>query len=626
MRNKLLITLFFISIVNFSYSQNTKKSDKYFQKAKTYLADKDIINSEIYLQKSIKENPSNNNAYAVLGDLYFNINDYESAVNNYYSSDSIYSENYLKYKLANAYFMICDYVNAKKYYQIYLKKAPSHYKTTKISKRRIKNCDFAFEAMKNPVEFNPINVGEGINTTGYEYNPVVSADGFSLIYTGVRTKQGRKVEDFYISDLKNGLWQKGVPLPGSINTNDNEGAHCISIDGKFLYFTSCGRPEGKGSCDIYISIRVGEKWSNAINLGRGINTSAWDAHPALSPDGRTLVFSSTRPGGKGKKDLWITRYCCGNWGVPKNISELNTEGDEVTPYFHVDGSTLYFSSDGLPGMGGMDFFVSHYDENIKMWSDPVNLGYSINSSRDEYSLMVARDGKTAYFSTDALDGPGKMDIYSFVLGKNTRGKNTAYLQGRIVELSNKKNIPNSELLIVDLKTSKPMNTVYVENGNYKAVLPTGRSYAIVAKSPRHFLHSETFDFMTDSVSNFMEKDFKLQRVRKGLKMNLNNINFESGRSELLEESHFELDLLVIFLKKYSKYRAKVIGHTDDVGSAGSNYKLSLERANSVRTYLISKGVKADKLKSLGKGETQPISKNKTAEGRTQNRRTEIVLY
>ncbi|MCK5906315.1 MAG: OmpA family protein, partial [Flavobacteriales bacterium] len=301
-------------------------------------------------------------------------------------------------------------------------------------------------------------------------------------------------------------------------------------------------------------------------------------------------------------------------------------GDEVTPYFHADGSTLYFSSDGLPGMGGMDFFVSHYDENIKMWSDPLNLGYSINSSRDEYSLMVARDGKTAYFSTDALDGPGKMDIYSFVLGKNTRGKNTAYLQGRIVELSNKKNIPNSELLIVDLKTSKPMNTVYVENGNYKAVLPTGRSYAIVAKSPRHFLYSETFDFMTDSVSNFMEKDFKLQRVRKGLKMNLNNINFESGKSELLEESHFELDLLVIFLKKYSKYRAKVIGHTDDVGSAESNQKLSLDRANAVRNYLISKGVNPKKVKPLGKGETQPISKNKTAEGRKQNRRTEIVMY
>ena len=627
MRNRFLITLFFLSVVHFSYSQNTKKSDKYFLKAKTYLAENDIANSEIFLKKSINENPANNDAYAVLGDLYFNVNKFGYAVNNFRKSDSIYSENYLKYKLANSYFMMGDYVKAKNNFQLYLKKAPSYYKGAKIAKKRIVNCDFAIEQMKHPVEFNPINVGEGINTSGYEYNPVVSADGYSLIYTGVRTKHGKKVEDFYISKLENGVWQQGVPLPGSVNTNENEGAHCISVDGKFLYFTSCGRLEGIGSCDIYISIRVDNKWSNAINLGRGINTSAWDAHPALSPDGRTLVFSSTRSGGKGKKDLWITKYRNGAWCIPKNIKELNTEGDEVTPYFHADGRTLYFSSDGLPGMGGMDFFVSHFDDNIKMWSEPVNLGYCINSSRDEYSLMVARDGKTAYFSTDALDdGHGKMDIYCFELGENTRGDNTAYLQGRIVELSNKRNIPNSELLIVDLKTSKPVNTIYIENGNYKALLPIGRSYAIVAKSPKHLLYSETFEFITDSVSNFMEKDFKLKRVRKGMKMNLHNINFESGKSELLKESYFELDLLVTFLKKYSRYRAKVIGHTDDVGSKESNQKLSVDRANSVRDYLISKGVSSAKLKPLGKGETQPISKDKSVEGRKKNRRTEIILY
>jgi flagellar motor protein MotB len=627
MRNRFFITLFFLSVVHFSYSQNTKKSDKHLLKAKTYLADNDIANSELFLKKSIEENPANYDAYAVLGNLYFSLNKFEYAVNNFRKSDSIYSENYLKYKLANSFFMMGDYVNAKKYFKVYLKKAPSYYKGAKIAKKRIANCDFAIEQMKHPVDFNPINIGDGINTTGYEYNPVVSADGHSLIYTGVRTKHGKKVEDFYISKLKNGVWQKGVPLPGSVNTNENEGAHCISVDGKFLYFTSCGRVEGIGSCDIYISIRVDNKWSNAINLGRGINTSAWDAHPALSPDGRTLVFSSTRSGGKGKKDLWIAKYRNGAWCIPKNIAELNTKGDEVTPYFHADGKTLYFSSDGLPGMGGMDFFVSHYDENIRMWSTPINLGYRINSSRDEYSLMVARDGKTAYFSTDAIDdGQGEMDIYSFVLGKNARGANTAYLQGRIVELSNKRNIPNSELLIVDLKTSKPMNTVYVENGNYKALLPIGRTYAIVAKSPRHFLYSETFEFVTDSVNNFMEKDFKLTRVRKGLKMNLHNINFESGKSEILKESYFELDLLVAFLKKYSKYRAKVIGHTDDVGSKESNQKLSLDRANSVRDYLISKGISPKKLKPIGKGETQPISKNESSEGRKKNRRTEIILF
>ncbi len=626
MRNKLFITLFFISAINFSYSQNTKKADKYFQKAKTYLVENDIVNSKKFLQKSIEENPSNNDAYTALGDLFFENNDFKSAIINYDSSYSIYPGNYLKYKLGDSFFMLCDYVNAKKNFEIYLKKAPSHYKTTKIARKRIENCNFAFEAMKTPVEFNPTNIGGGINTSEYEYNPVVSADGFTLIYTGVRMKHGRKVEDFYISELKNGDWQTGVPLPGYVNTNDNEGAHCISANGKLLYFTSCGRQNGFGSCDIYVSIRVGNKWSDAINLGRGINTASWDAHPAISPDGSTLIFSSTRAGGKGKKDLWMVKYANGKWSIPKNLSELNTKGDEVTPFLHVDGSTLYFSSDGLPGMGGTDFFVSRYDENINMWSEPVNLGYSINSSRDEYSLMVARDGKTAYFATDALEGYGKMDIYSFELSDKIRSKNTAYLKGKIIEMSNGKNILNSDLLMVDLKTSKPINTVYVKDGKYVALLPVGKTYAIVAKSPKHLLYSATFEFMTDSISNFVEKNIKLQRLRKGMKMNLNNVNYKSGKSELLNESFFELDLLVTYLKKYSKYRVKIIGHTDDVGTKEYNQKLSLDRAKSVKEYLIEKGINPSKLKSIGKGETQPISKNNTAQGRKINRRTEIVLY
>ena len=625
MRNLFLITLFFF-VTSYSFSQNTKKSEKYFKKAMTCLAEYDVVNTEKYLYKSLDEDPSNYNAYAVLGDLYFDINEYNSAVVNYRSSDSISTGNYLKYKIANSYFMLGDFVNAKKNYQIYLRKAKPRYKGVSIAKTRIKNCDFAIEAMKNPVDFNPINIGEGVNTPGYEYSPVVSADGFSLIYTGVRTKHGRKVEDFYISKFKNGVWQKGAPLIGDVNTNDNEGAHCISVDGKYLFFTSCGRAEGLGSCDIYVSIKVNNKWSQSINLGRGINTASWDAHPTISPDGTTLIFSSTRADGKGNKDLWMSKYRSGRWGLPKNLTMLNTKGNEVTPFLHADGKTLYFSSDGLPGMGGTDFFVSYFDDNINKWGEPINLGYSINSSRDEYSLTVARDGKTAYFSTDALKGYGKMDIYSFELGDSVRGKSTAYLKGKIVELSNRKNIPDSDLLIVDLKTSRPVNTVYVDNGNYVAVLPIGKTYAIVAKAPKHLMYSETFEFMTDSVSNFVEKTIKLQRFRRGKGMNLNNVNFESGKSELLEESYFELDLLVTYLKAYSKYKVKIIGHTDDIGTPEDNQMLSLNRAKSVQQYLIKRGISRSKLTSYGKGETQPISKNNSIQGRKRNRRTEVILY
>jgi len=626
MKNLFILSFLLFSVVTNSFTQNLKKSDKYLNKAISLIAEKDIVNAEKYLKKSIEENPANNESFTVLGDLFYDISDFKTASYYYLLSDSISSETYLKYKLANSYFKLEDYGNAKKYYQKYIQKTPTYYKGYKIAKTRIENCNFGIEAKKHPVEFNPISVGKGINTQGYEYNPVVSADGFSLIYTGIRNKHGRKVEDFYISNLENGVWQKGIPLPGNVNTNENEGAHCVSADGRFLFFTSCGRPNGYGSCDIYVSVKVNGKWSDAVNLGNRVNSTSWDAHPAISPDGSTLIFSSNRPGGKGNKDLWSIKFVKGKWEKPRNLSELNTKGNEVTPFLHLDGKTLYFSSDGLPGMGGTDFYVSRFDDETNMWSKPKNLGYKINSSRDEYSLTVARDGKTAYFATDALDGPGKMDIYSFVLNKSNRSTKTAYLKGRIIEMSNKRNIINSDLLIVDLKTSEPVKTVHVDEGNYVALLPVGKVYAIVAKAPKHLLYSTTFEFMTDSISDFIVKNIKLQRFRKGMKMNLNNINFESGQSKLLEESYFELNLLVTYLKTYSKYRVKIIGHTDDVGTKEYNQKLSEDRAEAVKDYLVSKGINPTRLEYYGEGETRPISENNTAKGRKKNRRTEIVLY
>jgi outer membrane protein OmpA-like peptidoglycan-associated protein/tetratricopeptide (TPR) repeat protein len=626
MRNFFFTTLLFLTVSSNLSSQSTQKFEKYYKKSLVYFNEKDYLNAEAYLNKAIKENSSYSDAYAILGDLYFKKKEYSKALDNYFKADSINSENYLKFKMAESYFMLGKYKKAKILYQAYLGHTPSYYKGAKTAHSRIKNCDFAMDAMDNSIDFNPSNLGKGINTAGYEYNPVVSTDGRSLIFTTVKDKHGRKVEDFYISEFRNGKWQQAEPLPGSVNTSENEGAHCISIDNKFLFFTACGRQEGFGSCDIYVSIKVDGKWSKSVNLGRNVNSSSWDAHPALSPDGTTLIYSSTRPGGKGKKDLWSIKFKNGSWGIPKNLSELNTKGNEVTPYFHADGKTLYFSSDGLPGMGGTDFFVSYFDEVTNHWGEPINLGYGINSPRDEYSLMVARDGKTAYFASDALKGYGNMDIYTFQLNKRVRSANTAYLKGRIVEMSNKKNIPNSTLVIVDLKSSKQIKSVFVEKGNYKAVLPVGGTYAIVASSPKHLLYSETFDFMKDTVANFLEKDFKLRRLRRGQKMNLNNVNFKFNESILLGESYFELDLLVAFLKVNSKYKVKIIGHTDNVGTKENNKKLSVARAEVVEKYLIRKGINKARLKSIGKGASQPISTNSTEEGRKKNRRTEIVLF
>jgi len=626
MRKLLLLSLFFLLSTSSIYSQEEDMADKFFQKAKVSLRARDVVKAEEYLQKTVFLNPEKFDAHVILGDIHYTSKEYKLAIKSYQIAYSISSKYFINYKLANSYFVQGEYSKAKENYILYLKEAPKNNKGVKIANHRIKNCDFAEEAMKNPVEFNPNNVGVGINTAGYEYNPVVSVDGSTLIYTGIRIKNGRRVEDFFVSKFDNGKWGRGVPLPGNINTNENEGAHCISMDGKFLYFTSCGREEGLGSCDIYVSIKQGAVWSKPINLGRGVNTKVWDAHPAISPDGNTLIFSSTRRKGKGGKDLWFSKFENGKWIEPINLKELNTEGNEVTPFLHADGKTLYFSSDGLVGMGGTDFFVSYFDDISKKWCEPINLGYKINSSGDEYSLMVTRDGKSAYFSTDILDGYGEMDIFNFELSDNVRGNNTAYLKGNILDKVSKKNIPNSRISIVDLKSTEAVHSVFVENGKYQALLPTGKVYAAVVKAPGHMLVSETFEFVTDTLKNFVEKNFYLQRLKKGRRMNLNNINFESGESTILEESYFELDILVSYLKDHSNFKIKIIGHTDNVGSEENNQLLSEKRASSVKYYLYEKGVDLKRMRSYGRGESKPISKNITEENRKKNRRTEILLY
>ena len=471
MRKIFLLSFLFLLISNYSVSQNSKKANKLIKQAQQSSVNNDIDKSKEYLQKAVKVDTLSYEAYALLGNIHFGLEEYSLAIYSFKKSYSISPENYLKYKLGNSYFLNEDYGKAKVEYKKYLSKVKPNNKQIKEVKKKIINCEFSMEAMKNPVEFNPINIGIGVNTPKYEYNPVVTADGNNMIYTVIRTKKGRNIEDFYISELKNNRWQTGVPLPGKINTDENEGAHCISMDGKFLFFTSCGRTIGLGSCDIYVSINHEGKWTKPVNLGRGVNTKTWDAHPALSPDGKTLIFSSTREGGKGGKDLWISEYKNGGWANARNMTELNTKGDEVTPFFHVDGKTLYFSSNGHAGMGGTDFFISHYDYGSSRWSEPVNLGYKINTHKDEYSLMVARDGKTAYYASDALDGYGGMDIYTFELTEGFRASRTAYLQGSILDKVDKSKIDKAEVLIVDLKTTRKVESVRVENGTYKALLP-----------------------------------------------------------------------------------------------------------------------------------------------------------
>ena len=292
--------------------------------------------------------------------------------------------------------------------------------------------------------FNPINMGININTENDEYWPSLSADEQTLVFTRllpinnnnpdlVRNRQ----EDLYYSIFENGKMDSCKTSRSSYKYSGNEGAQTISADGKFMVFTGCNREDGYGSCDLYFSKREGDTWSNPRNIGKPINTQYKETQPSLSADGKTLYFASNRPSGKGGLDIWKSSINSnGIWSEPVNLGDsINTPYDEQSPFIHTDNNTLYFSSNGWPGLGNFDLFVSHKkDEND--WTTPKNLGYPINTHFSEEGLIVNAKGNMAYYSSNR-EGEGGRDLFSFELYKEARPDVVSYMKGSVYDAESK---------------------------------------------------------------------------------------------------------------------------------------------------------------------------------------------
>jgi outer membrane protein OmpA-like peptidoglycan-associated protein/cytochrome c-type biogenesis protein CcmH/NrfG len=328
-----------------------------------------------------------------------------------------------------------QYMEARQSFLDFLRISETSLSLRKLSESHLAQCEFAIRAMEDPVPFQPENLGRGVNSRHAEYSPALTIDGNTLVFTRRRPSDaartiGPETEDFYISHREGGNWGTAANLGPPINTSANEGAQSVSADGRELFFTACGRPGGVGSCDLYHSRLVDGQWGEPVNLGIPVNSEAWDSHPSISADGKTLYFSSGRQGSIGSMDIWKTEWEAGHgWGEPVNMGPvINTVGREMSPFIHPDGQTLYFASDGHMGMGGLDLFFSRRDGEGN-WSEPVNLGYPINTHADEFSLIVDARGLRAYFASDIEGGYGDLDLYEFELYEEARPTPVAAITG-----------------------------------------------------------------------------------------------------------------------------------------------------------------------------------------------------
>jgi len=502
-------------------------------------------------------------------------------------------------------------------------------KRSEFKKENLRFMDYAF---KNPVPFQPRDLGSGVNSTHSEYTPGLSLDGKSLIFTRVVGN-----EDFYISLMDStGTFVKAVPMEG-MNTSQNEGAHAISADGKYIILTACDRRDSYGSCDLYYSSYENGKWNNAINMGHVVNSAAWDSQPTLSADGRTLYFSSRRLGTLGASDIWKTwRNERNAWVTPVNIgANINTEGDDQSPFLHPDGNTLYFRSDGRPGMGDFDIYFSRFNDSTETWRPPVNIGYPINTKGDDGALIVSLDGTKAIFATDmnfeTMVKGNNLNLVAFDLYPEARPMPTTYVKGNVISEESQLSLASS-IKILNLKSKKVIyQTLTGKDGFFMSGIPTGDIYACIAEAPGYQYQAIKFD-LSDSI---YYKPYKLKISLKKLvkpvtkteeKVTvLQNIFFKSGSAELLKESDTELDLLYQMLVSLPDANVHIIGHTDDIGNDQDNFLLSQNRAKSIATALVNRGITSTRITTEGKGESIPVADNKTDEGRKLNRRTEFII-
>jgi outer membrane protein OmpA-like peptidoglycan-associated protein len=507
------------------------------------------------------------------------------------------------------------------------------------AEKEIANCAFALEQLKNPVNFEPVNLGDQVNSPFPEYYPTLTADDRQLIFTRLINDPEAfrgKNENFFLTVRDAGTWSPAHPMD-DINTVLNEGAPAISGDGRTLIFTACElmgeygkRRKGYGSCDLFMSEKIGRRWSAPVNLGPEINTSAWESQPSVSADGQTLYFVRGYPTSSGNReqDIYVAkRGAEGEWGGAVKLPyTINTRDKEESVHIHPDGRTLYFSSNGHLGMGGLDIYVSRMNKEGK-WSKPVNLGYPINTHKDENSLLVSPNGKVAYFASDREGGFGKLDLYHFELPAEVRPTAVTYARGIVVDADTEEPVVATlRLSNVSTQETQSVSNSDPVTGEFLIALPAGETYGLSVSAEGYVFHSEQFTLSKDADNKPYDLVVKLRKITEGTAIVLRNIFFDLDKDQLKIESLPELRELAGFLDENPEVKIEIAGHTDDQGTDEYNVDLSRRRADAVKKYLVDQaGVASERLVTKGFGASKPIASNDTEEGRAQNRRTEFTV-
>ncbi|MDO4191449.1 MAG: OmpA family protein [Bacteroidales bacterium] len=603
------------SLSAISLHSKNKKAIQYYNLAKGSMNTNDRIS---LLNKAIQKDSKFVEAYWALAEEWVRIDSTQQAINTLLRAKQNQTPEQAKTQMiiAEVQMMSNDFESALATLNNITDNAyEKHCKTLK------NRCQQSLDLINNPVAFAPINL-TAINTDKDDYFPSITSDGMSISTTVAdRTLRGNAQEDLYWSYMKDGEWQKSQPLT-QLNTDGNEGSQSFSADGRYMFYVACDRRESDGGCDIYYSIREGNKWSVPINPGAPLNTTYWESNPVLSPAGNELFYVTNRD---GQSDIWHCDVVIEENGRlkfknPRSLgSPVNTNKDEYAPFIHADNKTLYFASSGHNSLGKNDIFFSKR-ENGK-WSKPENIGYPINTVNDEMSFVVTASGDKAYFASNKLKGEAKdYDIYEIELPEKARPKSMRYIKGKIIDKETLEPLAAFiEIFDNDGKTKIFESQSDKSNGTFTAFLPTDGYFGIDARKKGYLFYTDRINAQEDTIV------ITLQPVKEGKSIILNNLYFATNSATIESRSFSDIQHLYELMLQNNNIKIHIIGHTDNTGTQALNKQLSNDRANALKEALLKLGIKEERITTEGKGSDEPIDTNDTEEGRARNRRVEIKI-
>jgi len=621
----------------------------YYQQGEAALAEKDAELALRQFKRALKAKPGYSPALRGKGICHVLMRDYEKAAVAYeaaLASDSLFSRA-LYYETAEALYKAGQPEKALSYFHRFQalqgksfsvntgREAMTERKYLKKLPSSIRACEVSLDSTKfiNITEVE--NLGNAINTKADDYFPFVSNNQTQMIFTR-KTDNGD--EDLYEARFSDGKWGRATAVK-ALNSREDEGMSTIVRDGRLLYFTVCGREGVLGACDIWqATLDESGKVLDVDPLQGFANSENWESQASISCDGSTLYFSSKRPGGLGGTDLWHSqRQADGSWGDPVNLGgRINTELDEEAPFITNDGQTLYFSSNGHPGLGDQDVFMSWLDEEGE-WTAPINLGPPVNSAFRELGFFLTADGQTGYFSSDrTAEGRGGLDIYRFQLDTQLYSQPITFVEGLVIDST--LDAPVSATVQFsdreDITVGKdgrfflcvPADDTLYLQVDKKYFKPYRNKFIIPSWENRQFYTIElllrsTFEFSVPEVEtprDSLQEAAPAVKRRKAVVYN-HSIYFGFDESEI---SYTEKQNLRAFLEPLKGKRAeevRIIGFSDDIGTDIYNLRLSAERAEETALIITQDGPRVDHITVEGRGEV------KDAGPREENRRVEIQV-